>query len=88
MLGALQAKVSSGAADLRREFGAAEPFRNVVIDEFLGALLCERLIAEFAARLIDGNIELAEGLMRTSAAKTLIGMWTLIIIPRACCTAA
>jgi len=32
---------------LRREFAAAQPFRHVVIDHFVDAAVCDRLIAEF-----------------------------------------
>src|SRR5690606_23616526 len=43
------ADVRARADDLAREFRGAEPFPHVVIDGFLEADLCRRLVAEFPA---------------------------------------
>lgn len=43
----ISAAVRDRAADLHAQFESAQPFRHVVIDEFLDPEFCARLIAEF-----------------------------------------
>jgi len=45
--GVLNPEISRRAEALAREFAAAQPFRHVVIDDFLEAALCQRLIEHF-----------------------------------------
>ena len=45
----LHPKVRERVADLRQQFDAAQPFRHVVVDEFLDPQLCHELIAQFPA---------------------------------------
>jgi Rps23 Pro-64 3,4-dihydroxylase Tpa1-like proline 4-hydroxylase len=47
VLSLLHPDVRSHAADLARQFSAAQPFRHVVIDQFLDPQFCQELIAEF-----------------------------------------
>ncbi len=43
----LQPNFQDRAAELASEFAAAEPFRHIVVDDFLDARFCQRLMAEF-----------------------------------------
>ena len=45
----IQPAISQRTAELHRQFVAAEPFRHVVIDEFLDPELCHQLMKEFPA---------------------------------------
>ena len=47
MLDLLNCRVRDGLDRLSREFATAQPFRHVVIDDFLDPRFCERLMAEF-----------------------------------------
>jgi hypothetical protein len=47
MTGSLHASVIAGAADASQRFATAQPFRHVVIDNFLEPALCQALMAEF-----------------------------------------
>ena len=43
----LHSDVRSHAADLARQFSSAQPFRHVVIEQFLDPQFCQELIAQF-----------------------------------------
>ena len=45
----VDARVSAAAGELATRFRAAEPFPHVVIDGFLDAALCRRLVETFPA---------------------------------------
>src|SRR5215472_6428237 len=47
MLPLLNASVRGRADELAREFANAQPFRHVVIDQFLEADFCQQLIRDF-----------------------------------------
>ena len=47
MLSLLHPDVRSHAADLARQFSTAQPFRHVMIEQFLDPPFCQELIAEF-----------------------------------------
>ena len=47
MLHLIQPQVRDRQEALRREFSEAQPFRHIVVDDFLHPGLCQRLIAEF-----------------------------------------
>jgi hypothetical protein len=47
LLHLLNSTVTARAAELARDFASAQPFRHVVIDDFLPPDFCQRLIAEF-----------------------------------------
>ena len=49
MLELIHASVRSSAEELRRRFAAAEPFRHVVIENFLDDAFCRELMAQFPA---------------------------------------
>jgi hypothetical protein len=49
MLDRIQPSVRDRTQSLRSEFSAAQPFRHVVIDDFLDPDLCARLIQKFPA---------------------------------------
>ena len=45
----LQPNFRGRAGDLARDFAAAQPFRHIVVDDFLNPQFCQRLIEEFPA---------------------------------------
>ncbi len=45
----LQPNFDERAADLTRDFADAQPFRHIVVDDFLDAQFCQRLMAQFPA---------------------------------------
>jgi|SRR5688572_4182077 hypothetical protein len=47
MISLLHADVRERAEVLRKQFADAQPFRRVVMDEFLSADFCRKLMAEF-----------------------------------------
>lgn len=47
MLSLLHPDVRSHTEDLARQFGAAQPFRHIVIEQFLDPQFCRELIAQF-----------------------------------------
>ncbi len=49
MMHLIQPEVRASTAKLRDEFANAQPFRHVVVDDFLDGDFCERLMADFPA---------------------------------------